>query len=72
MTPKLEMFIQIPESVVKKGAASCADDPNNGFLKVLKAGAEYKAANMTPIYILDQRYQDLVVVAKETFQKKLN
>jgi len=69
---KIEMYLQIPEQIVRDGAESCADDPDNGFLRVLKAGAEFKEAGMTPVYLLDQEYQDLVVVAAETFKKKLN
>ena len=67
-----ENFIIIPESIVKEAAFDGGLDKENGFARVLKAGQEFKQAGLTPIYILDERYMDLVVVAKETYQKKLN
>jgi hypothetical protein len=68
----METYVVIPEEVVKQAANDCRDNEQNGFLKVLIAGNEYKKAGLTPIYILDQNFMDLVVVAKETFQKKLH
>lgn len=68
----MKMYMIVPESVVERAAKDVEDDPNNGFLKCLKAGQEFKDAGMTPMYILDNNYVDLVVVAKETFKKKLH
>jgi hypothetical protein len=65
------MYIEIPEYIVKQAAEDCADDENNGFLRCLKAAELYKEANMTPMFLLDRTFQDLVVVAKETFKQKL-
>lgn len=62
----------VPESVVKEAAEACKDDANNSFLKVLNAGKEFKAAGLTPIYVLDENYKDLVVIAKELYRKKLH
>jgi len=67
-----EILVTIPESIVREAAEECKDDTNNGFLRCLTAGEEFKAAGLTPIYILDENYMDLVVVAKETYKKKLN
>jgi hypothetical protein len=67
-----KMYIEIPEHVVEQAAEDCKDDKKNGFLKCLKAAQEFRAADMTPVYLLDNRYQDLIVVAKETFKKKLH
>jgi hypothetical protein len=66
------MYIQIPESVVRESAEACKDDDRNSFLKILKAADEFRAAEMTPIFLLDQIFKDLVVVALETYQKKLH
>lgn len=68
----METYIVIPESVVVEAAEACKDDPTNNFLKVFNAGQEFKAAGLTPIYLLDQDYMDLVVIAKELYKKKLN
>jgi hypothetical protein len=67
-----EVLVTIPESIVREAAEECKDDSNNGFLRCLIAGEEFRAAGLTPIYILDENYMDLVVVAKETYKKKLN
>jgi len=66
--------ILLTEKVVEEAAQDMIDggEPNNGFSKVLAAGAEYKAANMTPFYTYDYENNDIFVYAKETFGKKLN
>jgi hypothetical protein len=68
----MEQYLVIPESVVVEAAEACKDDPTNNFMKVWNAGQEYKAAGLTPVYLLDQNYMDLVVIAKELHKKKLN
>jgi predicted nucleic acid-binding protein len=65
-------FVEIPEHIVEQAAEECRDDKDNNFLKCLNAAHQFRAANMTPVFLLDQNYQDLVVVAKETFKKKLH
>lgn len=64
--------IMLPESMIIEAAASCRDDPENGFQKCLEAAEDFRKAGLTPLYILDPYYMDLVVVAKETFRKPLN
>jgi hypothetical protein len=66
------MYFAIPESVVREASDAIPDDPNNSFARILRAGKEFRDAGMTPLYILDPNYKDLVVVAQETFKKKLN
>ena len=70
MKAKMETYVLIPEEIVKQAAHDCKEDKNNGFLKVLKAGEEFKKAGLTPMYILDQHFMDLAVVSKETMNKK--
>jgi hypothetical protein len=65
-------YTQIPEDVVEQAAEMCSDDENNSFYRVWNAGQGYKSAGMTPIYLLDQSAMQLIVVAAETFGKKLN
>jgi len=67
-----ETYIVIPESIVEEAAEACKDDTDNNFKKVWNAGQEFKAAGLTPVYLLDEEYMDLVVIAKETYKKKLN
>lgn len=68
----VESYLIVPESIVEEAAEACKDDPTNNFLKVFNAGQEFKAAGLTPIYLLDQEYMDLVVIAKEIYKKKLH
>jgi len=68
----LDPLMVIPESIVEEAAEACKDDKDNNFKKVLNAGQEFKAAGLTPIYVLDEHYMDLVVIAKELYRKKLN
>lgn len=65
-------YTQIPEDVVAQAAEMCSDDEHNSFFKVWNAGQGYKSAGMTPIYLLDQSAMQLIVVAAETFGKKLH
>ena len=65
-------YTQIPEDVIAQAAEMCADDVENSFYRVWNAGQGYKSAGMTPIYLLDQSVMQLIVVAAETFGKKLN
>ena len=69
---QIEAYAVIPESIVEEAADACKDDPDNNFLKVYNAGQEFKSAGLTPIYLLDEFYMNLFVVAKETYKKKLN
>jgi hypothetical protein len=68
----LEPLMIIPESIVEEAAEACKDDKDNNFKKVLNAGREFKAAGLTPIYVLDEHYMDLIVIAKELYRKKLH
>jgi len=65
-------YITIPEDVVEQAASICGDDPDNSFFKIWNTGQGFKSAGMTPVYLLDQLKMQLVVVAQETFGKKLH
>jgi hypothetical protein len=65
-------YTQIPEDVIEQAAQMCSDDVNNSFYKVWNAGQGFKSAGMTPIYLLDQKVMQLIVVTTETFGKKLH
>lgn len=70
--PKLDTYLVVPESKVQEAADELLDDPTNSFARLLKAGAEFKEAGLTPIYLLEKDVMDLYVIAKETFGKKLH
>jgi hypothetical protein len=68
----LEGLYQVSESILLEAVKYVPDEEESGIREVLAAGELYKAANMTPIFILDQKNMDVIVVAQETFGKKLH
>ena len=65
-------FMQIPEHVIQDAADAIKDDSNNSFARLLETASEFKAAGLTPIFMLNTDYKTLIVVIKETFGKKLH
>lgn len=65
-------MIQVSEEVMREAVQYIPEDEESGIRTVLKAADEYKAANMTPIFIMDRYTMSVYVVAKETFGKKLH
>jgi hypothetical protein len=70
--PNLENMIQIPEDVLRQAVDYIPEDEESGIRIVLEAANDFKAANMTPIFIMDRYTMSIYVVAKETFGKKLH
>ena len=64
----------IPEHIIKESAFLVQefDGANNSFTRLLKVAEEFKQANMTPVFLFDTIKMDVKVVAKETYNKKLN
>ena len=64
----------IPENIIKESAFLVQefDGANNSFTRLLKVAEEFKQANMTPVFLFDTIKMDVKVVAKETYNKKLN
>lgn len=65
-------MIEVSEEVMREAVQFIPEDEESGIRTVLKAADEYKAANMTPIFIMDRYTMSVYVVAKETFGKKLH
>ena len=70
--PNLSDLVQVPERIVIEAAEAITDDDNSSFRVVLRAADEFRAANMTPIFILDRYNMDILCVAMETFGKRLH
>jgi Mg/Co/Ni transporter MgtE len=68
----LNNLVEVPESTLRQVADYIPQEEESGIRRVLKAAEEYRAANMTPIFILDQQNMDVLVVCKETFGKRLH
>jgi hypothetical protein len=68
------VYREVPEQIVIESSqlAKKMGEPNTNFDMILSAGAQFKAADMTPVYLLDLQKMDLLVVAKETVGKKLH
>lgn len=71
-TANLENLVQVPENIVRLAASAIPEDEESGLRTVLQAADEYRSANLTPIFILDQYNMDILVVCKETFGKRLH
>lgn len=69
---KLNNMVQVSEDVIRTAVKYIPEDEESGMRTVLLAADEYKAANMTPIFILDRSNMSIYVVAEETFGKKLH
>jgi len=68
----MDHYILIPEFVVQQASDAIPDDIENSFARLIKAADLYRSAGLTPIFMLDPEYKDIVVICKETFGKKLH
>ena len=68
----LQNLVEIPESILLQAVQFIPDDEESGIRTVLLAADEYRAANLTPVFILDHDSMNILVVCKETFGKRLH
>lgn len=69
---ELKNLVEVPERVLREAVQYIPENEESGIREVLSAAEEYRAANLTPIFILDQYNMDVLVVCKETFGKRLH
>ena len=70
--PLLDLKI-LPESMIEEAADIYRkEDPENSFIRLLRAGEEFKEAGLTPIFLCSETLQDLFVTTAEMLQKKLH
>jgi hypothetical protein len=64
----------IPEYIIRESdlVAKSVGQIDNNFQIVLEAVEKYKEAGMTPVILLDPDKMDMIVVAKETYNKQLH
>ena len=64
----------IPEHIMEASAEMALEmgQSDNSFSRMLLAAKEFKDAGMTPMFLLDARKMDVMVVARETFGKILH
>jgi hypothetical protein len=65
------MFEIISEERIRI-AADYLSGTDNSFAKLLVYGEEFKAADLTPIYILDQKTADVYVTSAERIEKSFH
>jgi hypothetical protein len=61
----------IPEKRIRM-AADFMSETDNAFVKLLEYGEEFRAANLTPIYIVDNVTADVYVTSAERIQKSFH
>lgn len=71
-TTNLQNLVEIPESIILKAVQYIPEEEESGMRTVLMAADEYRAANLTPVFILDQHSMNILVVCKETWGKRLH
>ena len=64
-------YVIVPEDIIEQ-AASAFNGEENNFSRLLLTADEFRDAELTPMFILNNRTMELLVVCKETFNKKLN
>lgn len=63
-------LIEVPEYVVTKAAEYSG--ANSSFQRMLATSEEYRAANLTPMFLYDYDKMLLYCFCKETYGKKLH
>lgn len=71
MTPSLENLAYLPENIVIEAAEQMGSE-NNHFKKAIDIAQQFKAAELTPVYLVDTTTHELYVFAKELMGKKLH
>jgi len=67
------MYQFIPERIIKKCAEDLSiEEPNNSFIFLLGEGDKFKAAELTPIYIIDSETSAVTVTSKQRLEKKFH
>jgi hypothetical protein len=69
---KLHGLVEVSEKVVVAAWMALDQDDDSSFGRLLKVSDEYKAANMTPVFILDKDNMTIYCAARETLGKKLH
>lgn len=65
------MFEIIPEERIRF-AADIMPNRDNSFFRLLEYGKEFKAADLTPIYIIDSNTADVYVTSAERVKKSFH
>ena len=71
-TASLTGLYEISEDIILEALTIIPDHEESGLREVMAAAEDYKMANMTPMFIMDEKNRQIFVVAKETFGKKLS
>jgi hypothetical protein len=70
--PILDLKI-LPEKMIEDAANMYREeDPENSFIRLLRAGEEFRDAGLTPVFLSDRTMEKLMVTTKEKMQKKFH
>lgn len=70
---KNQSYFKVPEFVIRQFLHDCKDeDKINEYQTIIKSYNEFVAAEMTPIFLINEAYTDIRVIVMETFNKKLH
>lgn len=67
-------YTVIPKHIMEASAATAIElgESDNSFSRMLLVAEEFVEAGLTPMFLLDAENMDVLVVAKETYNKKLH
>jgi hypothetical protein len=68
--PVLDLKMLPEQMVIDAADMYREEDPENSFVRLLRAGEEFKDAGLTPIYLSDKPMKRMMVTTKEKMQKK--
>jgi hypothetical protein len=61
----------VSEEIIESAAEAFKDtDPENNFNKLLLSAKEFRIAGLTPIFLVDDTMQQVLVTTKEKLQRK--
>jgi len=72
MKRPISNLIEVPETILLQAVQYIPENEESGIRTVLAAADEYRAANLTPVFILDQSSMNVLVVCRETWGKRLH
>jgi hypothetical protein len=71
MNQDTKYCVVVAEETIE-AAADFFGEEENSFARLILATKEFKDAGLTPLYLLNTEDKSLIVVAVETYQKKLH
>ena len=68
--PVLDLKILPEKMIVDAAYMYMKEDPDNSFVRLLKAGDEFRDAGLTPVFLSDLDMKRVMVTTQERLDKK--